>query len=400
MNKKKKLKILMIAPTPFFADRGCHTQIYEEIKALKKLGHSIFLCTYHLGRDMPDLKIYRIINIPWYKKLGAGPSAHKFYLDILLFLKSLRVALKIRPDIIHGHLHEGALLGFVVGKIIKRPLLFDYQGSLTSEMKAHNFIKDKSWLFWFFYRIEKIINNLANSVVTQSEEMVNELIDKFKVKKEKVFLTMDGVNTDEFKPGYRVNDLRKKLGLSLNKKIVVYLGLLTKYQGVDCLIKAIPYVLDEMPDVHFLIMGYPNEIFYQNMAKKYGVASQVTFTGRINYQEAPRYLCLADLAIAPKIAQTEADGKIYNYMASQLPIIASDRPVSKQILGEAAIYTKRDNPVSLAQGIKKLLQDEKLAKSLAAKAREKAVRDYSWDEVGRRIEKIYLILNKWPSTKK
>jgi len=395
MNKKKKLKILMIAPTPFFADRGCHTQIYEQIKALKKLGHAIFLCTYHLGRDMPGLRIYRSIKIPWYKKLEAGPSAHKFYLDILLFLKSLRVALKIRPDIIHGYLHEGALLGFMISKIIRRPLLFDCQGSLTSEMKAHNFIRDKGWLYWFFYRIEKIIDNLANSVITQSAEMVDELVKKFKVKKEKVFLTMDGVNADEFKPGYQVSDLREKLGLPLNKKIVVYLGLLTKYQGVDCLIEAISYVLAEISDVHFLIMGYPNESFYQQMAEKWGVASQITFTGRINYQEAPRYLCLADLAVAPKIAQTEADGKIFNYMASQLPIIASDRPINKQILGETAIYTKRDNPSSLAQGIKKLLKDEKLAKSLAAKARKKAVKDYSWDEVGRRIEKIYfIILNK------
>lgn len=390
----RKLKILMIAPTPFFADRGCHIRIYEEIKALEKINHSVFLCAYHLGKDKAGLKIYRIVNIPWYKKLEAGPSCHKFYLDILLFFKSLKIAFKIKPDIIHGHLHEGAIIGFAISKIIRKPLLFDLQGSLTGEMKAHNFIKLNSLSFYFFYKVEKIINNLANIIIAPSNEIIEKTIDKFKIKKEKILLVTDGVNSDEFKPDYSVNNLRKKLNLPLNKKIVVYLGLLTKYQGVDCLINAIPYVLKKTKNVHFLIMGYPNELFYKRMVKKLGISSEVTFMGRIDYKKAPYYLCLGDIAVAPKIAETEADGKIYNYMAAGLPVIASDRLVSKQILGDAAIYTKRGNSVSLAEGIIKLLKDEYLAKNLGKKNREKAVKNYSWDNSGKKLEKIYFKILK------
>ena len=84
----------MIAPTPFFADRGCHVKILEEIKTLSKRNIKITLVTYHIGRDIEGIDIHRIINIPWYKKLDAGPSIHKYYLDLLLAAKALKVAEK------------------------------------------------------------------------------------------------------------------------------------------------------------------------------------------------------------------------------------------------------------------------------------------------------------------
>jgi len=72
---------MMIAPTPFFADRGCHVRIYEEARILQSLGNKVIIYTYHNGRNISGIKIKRIMNIPWYKKLEAGPSYHMFYLD-------------------------------------------------------------------------------------------------------------------------------------------------------------------------------------------------------------------------------------------------------------------------------------------------------------------------------
>lgn len=100
----------MVAPTPFFADRGCHARIYEEALALLRLGHKVKVVTYHLGKDKDNLDVYRIVKIPWYKKLSAGPSWHKIYLDILLFFKALKVQRSFKADILHGHLHEGAMI--------------------------------------------------------------------------------------------------------------------------------------------------------------------------------------------------------------------------------------------------------------------------------------------------
>ena len=76
------MRILTIAPTPYFSDRGCHVRIYEEARALVKGGHEVTICTYHLGSDIGGIPTLRIPPIPWYKKRSAGPSWHKPFLDL------------------------------------------------------------------------------------------------------------------------------------------------------------------------------------------------------------------------------------------------------------------------------------------------------------------------------
>ena len=133
-------RILMIAPTPFFADRGCHVRILGEAKALIALGNRVVVCTYHLGRDVDGVAIERILTIPWYKKLSPGPSFHKFYLDLLLLWKVLLVCRRFQPDIIHAHLHEGIVIGAIVRRLLSIPMVADLQGGLTGELLDHGFI--------------------------------------------------------------------------------------------------------------------------------------------------------------------------------------------------------------------------------------------------------------------
>ena len=113
----------MIAPTPFFADRGCHVRILGEAKALIEMGHQVTLCTYFLGRDVEGIPTARTMRVPWYGKLSAGPSWHKFYIDLLLLWTVLRTCRSFRPDIIHAHLHEGIVIGKIASVIFRIPLL-------------------------------------------------------------------------------------------------------------------------------------------------------------------------------------------------------------------------------------------------------------------------------------
>ena len=108
----------------------------------------LFFAPIHIGRDIPGIKTERSFRIPWYNKLEAGSSWHKFYIDALLFFKSLRVFWREKPDVIHGHLHEGAILGHFVRKFSFRkvPLVFDAQGSLTKELVTYSFFKEGSLL--------------------------------------------------------------------------------------------------------------------------------------------------------------------------------------------------------------------------------------------------------------
>ena len=81
------------------------------------LGHQVQIVCYHLGRDLDPVPVERTLSIPWYSKHEAGPSWHKLYLDLLLLCTSMRVARKFKPDLIHAHLHEGVLIGWLVARL-------------------------------------------------------------------------------------------------------------------------------------------------------------------------------------------------------------------------------------------------------------------------------------------
>jgi len=381
--------IIMVAPTPFFADRGCHVRIYEEARALQNLGNKVIIYTYHNGRDMPGIQIRRIMNIPWYKRLEAGPSYQKLYLDFLLLLKLMESNIYKEADVIHAHLHEGALLGEIYKKFKKIPLVFDFQGSLTSEVLDHNFLKGKSFTLKFIRKIEDSINSSADAIVVSSANSANLLKKELNIKKDKIFVVQDGVNVNEFKMCNDTLPLKRKLNLPLDKKIVVYLGLLNRYQGVDCLLETISYVVKKNKDVHFLIMGYPDVEKYKKIAIEKKINHNITLTGRIDYRQAPQYLSLGDVAVSPKISKTESNGKLYNYMALGLPTVVFETPVNREILGDLGIYAELGNPISLAEKLEMVLSNENLAKNFGKKLREKAVDVYSWQAAGEKLMDVY-----------
>jgi hypothetical protein len=161
-------RILMIAPTPFFADRGCHVRILGEAKALMALGNRLVLCTYPLGRDMAGVPTARTVPVPWYNKLSAGPSFHKFYIDLLLLWKTLLVCRRFRPEVIHAHLHEGIVIGAIISKIFGIPLVADLQGSLTRELLDHRFIPRREWFVRWMYGLEKTVDRLPSRLICSS----------------------------------------------------------------------------------------------------------------------------------------------------------------------------------------------------------------------------------------
>lgn len=398
----KNLKILMLSPTMFFADYGAHVRIFEEVTILKKLGHKVTILAYPNGRDMPGIKTKRCWGVPFNYRVIVGSSRHKIYLDVLLAGMALWHVLWHRPDVIHAHLHEGGLIGWVLSKISGAPLVFDFQGSLTAEMIDHNFLKPKNPFSKLLRWLETRIDHAADVVLTSSTHAAHLLVDNFGVTQNRVHPTPDCVNAEAFNAANfsqpKIRQLKTELGLPLDKKIIVYLGVLTPYQGIDLLLEALQQLQQTRHDFHLLLMGYPGVKTYQDKAAALGLTGHVTFTDRIFYEDAPRYLAVGDIATAPKISATEGSGKILNYMAMGLPTIAFSTPVSREFLGDGGIYAAEISSPALAAALNRALDLSKAERRrLGQYLRQRVIKSFSWQDAGEQIEAIYrALLNGQP----
>ncbi len=383
----------MVAPTSFFNDYGGHIRILEETLALQFHGHQVTIVTYYKGNDVPGLDIRRSRALPWHAEYVVGSSRHKVAFDLYLAAKALRVGWQMRPDIVHGHMHEGALIGSLVARMFRVPLVFDFQGSLSGEMVDHNFLNPDGWVYPWVRRMEKAIDHLPNAILTSSHRAQGLLRNHFGVKAERIFALPDCVDTDRFDPAQfsveKRGELRRRLGIPEGRPVVVYLGLLADYQGTPNLVEAAANIKANGHKIHFLVMGFPNEDRFQNMAEKLDVADQITFTGRVQYEDAPGYLALGDLAVAPKMSTTEGSGKVLNYMAMGLPTVAYDTPVHREYLANLGSYATLGDVKALAQAI--VSQVENLEEGLCngRKLRQRAIEKYSWRRAGEEIVGIY-----------
>ena len=378
----------MIAPTPFFADRGCHVRILGEIRALEAAGCRVTLCTYHHGRDMEGVRTVRTPPLPGYRKLAAGPSNAKYVADPLLLLKSLHAASRERPDVVHGHLHEGALIGRVVRAATGAPLVFDYQGSLTDELGAHGYLDPDGVAGRSFSQLEGWIDSAADAIVASSGRAAEALVAKRGTGR--VRTVLDGVDTREFRPLSRLErtEVRAKFGVAEDAVLALYVGVLADYQGIDLLLDHLGPVLADHPGLHVLLAGYPEEP-YRRRAAELGLDRQVRFAGRIPFEDTRALTGAADIGLTPKLSATEGNLKVYNYLACGLPVVAFDTRVNQEILGDLGAYAPSGDGAGFAQALGRLAGDAQRRTELGRRGRERAESELSWDRAAADLIDLY-----------
>lgn len=383
-------RVLMIAPTSFFADYGCHVRIYEEAHVLQRLGHEVTIVTYRNGNPAPGLHIERTLPIPWRAHYEVGSSRHKIGFDLLLGAKTLELLARHRFDVIHAHLHEGALLGLVLGRFFRLPLVFDFQGSLTEEMIDHRFLQRGSKIYKPLRRLEEWIDRSAPVVFTSSAHAAQLLTEQFGCDPNRISALPDCVNTTTFRPASEFDPqeqaaLRQRLGIPADSKVIVYLGLLAEYQGTSLLLEAMQRIVAQQPNARLLLMGFPSVEYYRAKAAALGLQQQVIFTGRVPYVEAAKYLALGHVAAAPKLSLTEGAGKLLLYMAMALPTVAFETPVAREYLGIHGLFATRGDVQSLADKLLTALA----APELGTPLRQRAIQQFEWQKAGQQIVEVY-----------
>ena len=272
-----------------------------------------------------------------------------------------------------------------------------FQGSLTGEMIDHGFIRPAGVGYQLWRRIEWLAARLPQAVLVSSLRAAPLLQEQFGVPPARIHPLPDCADLAHFDPArFSAADkaaVRAQFGIPAGRPVVAYLGLLADYQGTPHLLHAAAQLKAAGEEVHFLVMGFPNEDQYLAMAVALGVEDRVTFTGRVDYEKhAPLYLSVGDIAVSPKLSATEGSGKVLNYMALGQPVVAFDTRVHREYLADLGVYVPRGDVAGLAEAIRALLHDPGRGWALGQQLRQRAIQLYSWTAAAQKIEAVYASL--------
>jgi glycosyltransferase involved in cell wall biosynthesis len=215
--------------------------------------------------------------------------------------------------------------------------------------------------------------------------------------KSKYFYEPNAMDLAAFDTNLSKKEARKQLsslglfGMSnesilLNAKIVVYTGHLYTWKGVDALALAAGL----SPDTIFIFVG-GTDSDVESFKRKYGVMENIRIVGHRQHSEIPLWQKAADVLVLPNTAKEKISAyytspmKLFEYMASRRPIVATDIPSLRDIVDdESVLFVAPDNPKALASGIAEVLSDPQRAEALATHAFD-AVLSHTWDKRAERI---------------
>jgi glycosyltransferase involved in cell wall biosynthesis len=363
------MRILMLAPEPFFQARGTPISVYFRLKALSGLGHEVDLVTYPLGEDknFQGLEIHRIPSLFFIKKIKVGPSFTKILLDFFLLCKAWRL-LKSRPyNIIFSH-EEAAWFGTALAKRKKIPHLYDMHSSLPQQLENFRFSHPKI-LKKIFSSLERYVLRNSKSVIVICPDLLQKLEREGVASKATLIENFLDFESSAPAEG-QIEKERQKYATAM-EKIILYTGNFEPYQGISLLIEAMA-MLKEKPVVLLLVGGNPSHV--EGMKKKaveLGISNRLFFTGQVPPSQVPMYIMAADALVSPRISGTNTPLNISSYLKSGKPVVATNLWTHTQILNDRISVLVEPEPESLADGIlfalfdPQAIQIARAAKSLA-----------------------------------
>jgi glycosyltransferase involved in cell wall biosynthesis len=382
------MKILLIAPQPFFINRGTPLAVRNLCRVLGECGHQIDLLTSHIGEEIQlhNITIIRTCRLP-FGSISAGFSWKKPLLDIAIAWKMFNLVRKNSYDVIHC-VEESAYIASLLKWTFGAPYICDVDSSIPCQLKEKGGLT--SLLAPIAGIFEKRALRKSLCAVTVCRALTN-IVTK-SAPETKVFQLEDPpISDDRRYSESELNSLREKLGAE-TKKIVLYMGNFESYQGVDLLMHAFARVSESFNNaILLLIGGSPADVREkQLLAQKLSIRDQVHFTGLLPPDETTIYLQAADVLVSPRTKGENTPMKIYTYMAAGSAILATDMFTHTQVLDhESALLTQPDQE-AMAKGLEKLLNDDRLINRLAKRALEIVNEKYSFPAYTQKVKKIYL----------
>jgi len=370
----------MIAPEPFFEPRGTPFSEYHRIRAMTALGHQIDLVTYPFGTDvtMPGLRVFRCLRPPFVHRVRIGPSLAKLPLDFFLTLTAIRRACSTRYDAVHSH-EEGGLIGVVLATLLRVPHLYDMHSSLPQQLTNFAFSRSPA-VRRVFLAIERLMIRRSRVVIAICPALVD-TIQTIDPGAETILIENAPGSAEDAATPEEARTIRQSLGLDAATPVVLYTGTFEAYQGLDLLFDAMARVRRERPDARLVLAGgKPDQVARaRDAAAAAGIGDATIFAGEQPASRIPAYLLAADVLVSPRSRGTNTPLKIYQYLRSGRPIVATRLLTHTQVLDDDTSILTGAAPAEFAQGILVALGDTARAAALGGRARHLAETKYSYE---------------------
>jgi len=345
------MNVLVLAPHPFFQNRGTPIAVKLLLTALSENGHRVDVLTFPEGQDVSlrNVTIIRLRKTFGIDGVPIGFSLKKVFYDVLLFLRMLALLRATRYDVIHA-VEESAFIA-IAGKILfKTPYVFDMDSSIPDQIleKYPNLRLTHRVL----RRIERIMIRRSIFVVAVCESL-SKIAREWKPENRVAIL--------EDVPLFSSREETKSLGiaesLGVPGAVVMYVGNLEAYQGIDLLLESFRIAHGRDGRHHLVIIGGAEADIarYAGMAGGLGIGDHVHFLGPKPVEDLPKYLVEADILVSPRIRGENTPMKIYSYMLSGKPVLATRMTTHTQVLNDGNAVLADPVPGRFADALCELL---------------------------------------------
>jgi len=385
------MKILMISPQPFFTERGTPINIRVMCQVLGNAGHQIDLIVFPTGTDvvLPNVNVIRVPNVLNVKRIPIGPSIIKLVLDCVLLMYAAVFCLTRRYDVLHG-IEEGGWMAVFLGRIIRTPSIYDMDSCVTDQLQYSQFLKSSA-ILKIVGKLEKTILQNASLIIT----VCNALTKTAHSMTATPVVQIEDIALQNVTPAKKehVKRLIRKFSFD-EKKYVVYTGNLELYQGIDMLLDSWA-ILKQQHDIHKIAMliivggGERGIQKYSETAHDKKIADSIRWVGSRPYQEMALWMEMADILVSPRQEGENTPLKIYSYMASSRPIVATNIKSHTQVLDDSVAFLAAPDPVSFGGAIVQSLTDTMLSKKKSHNAMLLSNRKYSYAVFRKKLLSAY-----------
>jgi glycosyltransferase involved in cell wall biosynthesis len=395
---KNNMKILSIAPQPFFTPRGTPFSVYYRTLMSSELGHEVDILTYGQGQevDIPGVSIIRTPAFNFLGEIKIGPSGLKLFYDFFLIIWTLVLLMRKKYDIVHAH-EEAIFFCIFLKPFFKFKLIYDMHSSLPQQLTNFNFSSSKT-MIKIFEKLEKLSIEKSEAVITICPDLADYVNRVISDASKHVMIENSIFDPVKLRQTGYCNDCTSASGIDESEIShwlkqhagVVYAGTLEAYQGIDLLIDSFKTVISKEPDARLLIIGGTADQVekYSAKAAAVGIGSFVAFTGRVPQRIAQALTKIARVQVSPRCAGTNTPLKIYEQLANGIPLVATNIYSHTQAIDSQVAFLVEPTPSQMAHGILEALGSENKRISKVKNALALYEREYSREAYQKKLQKV------------